>query len=306
MGFVSLSLPSFQGTRGEKLKKVSENSKNLGYQERKFKISLEGTRHLRLPWVFLELMPIFPGAEFKALIKLWDFYQSPEVRDPEKFAIGRAKLARLAGVGEARAYSCLKRLERLELILATPGKGGAKKATVYRWNWGKLKTELYQNDTSTVSKRDIELYQNDTRTVSKRYNLYITSLLIQFNPSYSALSGHAPTVENSDAPKARLLPDEKVAALHTAIETLWERTAPSGQRYTWPLTDIHDVLWSFHINLWKVENVTDYLRKVLMSGEALYKFRKQNPETHERTEDELLAQLETINQLSREGGACHA
>ena len=246
-----LSPPFLQARKGRELANSPEKSKNLGYQDRKFRISLASTSHLRFPRAFIEVFHLFSGAEFKAVFKLWDWFQSPEVRHHEQFTIGRAKLAQLAGVGEMQANSALKKLERLGFISALPGKGGRKVAQTYVWKWGNITGVLYQNDTSVVSKQYNELYQNDTSVVSERYNLYITSLLVLLNPSYSIAFGSSLMGNNEDALRAGAL-DGKGAALTAAIKHCWQRTAAKGG---WPLHDIHAAL--MHL----IQDEVEFLKK---------------------------------------------
>ena len=280
-----------------------EKSKNLGYQERKFQISLANTPHLRFPRAFLDAIHLFSSPEFRALVKLWDWFQSPEVRDPEKFSIGRAKLAQLAGVGERQAYGCLKKLERLEFILVIPAKDGRRTAGSYMWNWGNIRGTLYPRGTAVVPQGSNTLYPRGTAVAPNGYNLYITSLLILLNPSYSIAFGASLMGNHKEALRAGIL-DGKGAALAAAVEHLWQRTAAKGG---WPLHDIHAAILHLiqsEIDLIQKDDVASYLFTVLKDGEAVHLFRKKNP-THFKNEDELISQLEQHNQALALGGNEH-
>lgn len=283
---------------------LPEKSNFLGYQAQKAQKTLDGVPHLRIPRALYDLRKVLSPSEFVAMLALWDYFQSPRVKHPEKFTTSRAHLAQEASVSDTASKGCLQKLQRLGALQLVSRKVG--EAGTYKWNSAYLRGGLGEIHPGVGLKTPRGLGEKHPAVGCISPSVYITSLLIHYIPLYSALSGHSDDVENRGqgelkgrAPRG--LPDGKVAALRSAVEHLWKGAGAQG---AWPLHDIHALLYSFKVNIYKVDSLTEYMRKLLRDGVPVYNFRKQNPE-HFKTEEELLAHLDQLDQLDQLKEAGH-
>lgn len=274
---------------GGNLEKSTENVKIQGFQSKKYDATIRGNKCLSIPHPLLNLD--LTGNEFAAMVKLWNWFQSPEVIKL-KFITSRAHLAKLAGISEDTAKHTLQKLKRANALVGVSVSFGV---TTYEWNPEFLAggvTEIQSGGDCNSSGR----WMKNNRPVDENHpaSIICTLILPFYIPSYTALSRHSGTATGlrpslgiiKDAlsrgiPKETLkdalragLPIGKVVGLADAILSTWI-TADQGGSYF--LHDIMLILNKFKVNLFDSENITGVLYSVLKNGENLHLARKQTP-----------------------------
>lgn len=273
---------------------ITEKSPKIqGFQSKKYDATIRGNSCLSIPRPLLEID--LTAAEFKAMVKLWDWFQSPEVKGL-RFVTSRHHLAEIAFLSDKVTKHTLQKLKSVGAITAVSTSFGV---STYEWNCGFLAGGVSKKDSGGEYERTGP-WVKITRPLGKIHPAsIICTLFIPFYiPSYTAFSRHAPSVDNSasglrpslgdlkDALRAGLpketlkdalragLPLQKVVGLADAILNTWI-TADKGGSF-W-LHDIALILQTFKVNLYEAENVTAVLYSILKTEGNIHEARKKIP-----------------------------
>lgn len=276
-----------------------------GFQAQKYDATVRPFKNLPINRNLFELADSLSASEFKCVMKLWNWFQSTEIKNSEfRFMLSRAHLAEVTGVSEKVAQSTLATLKRVRALVAVKTSFGVSE---YVWSKSFLYGGVSLKDTAPVSKRYGRciqwvrpLYLNDTASI------ICTLFIPSFIPSYTTFSSHSRNVDKSKKPHASLseireaigmgipketlrdalragLPIQKVAGLASAILNTWLGADLGGSFF---LHDIALILQTFQVNLYESENLTGVLYSVMKDGENLHRARKKIPNFYD-SEDAL-------------------
>lgn len=277
--------------------KFHKKSNIQGYQSKKYDATIRGNWCLSIPQPLLNLD--LTGNEFKAMVKLWNWFQSPNVKSLN-FITSRAHLAKLASISEDTAKHTLQKLKSAGAILSVSVNFGV---TTYEWNQNFLKggvTEIQSggdwNSSGPWMKIIRPLTENHPASI-------ICTLIIPFYiPSYTAFSRHKPISNKAPQTSLREIKDalragfpketlkdalraglsiSKVIGLADAILNAWIGADRGGLFW---LNDIMLVLQTFQVNLYESENITAVLIHVLKNGENIHLARKKIPNFYDSDE----------------------
>lgn len=286
-----------------------------GYQAKKYDATIRPFKNLSINRHLLALHELLTPAEFFGMVRLWDWFQSPEVDDQSlKFVTSRSHLAQISGLSETTAMHTLQTLKRLKVIKTVSTSFGVSN---YVWNCGLLKwgvSEFYSGGEWKTSGPWVKI----TRPLSRNHpaSIICTLLIPSIIPFYTMSSGHS-NVDNSkpvmqdegdinDALRAGFseetindalragLPVKNVVGLADGILKNW---IYSGGEF-W-LYDIVPIIQAGYINLYTSSDVQDDLLEALTNKAKVSRSKNKVPRNF-HDDDALFEHFITLQEAFNE------